>query len=1168
MTGPPDQHFFWQSAYFQTRQRAYFFSFLALVILIVAGWNSSNFYENYLRQEVQEEFAMRVNSLSSALTQSINRRLALISGLSSFIETELSQTEQLKNEMIAQIAADLYGNTEGILNIAVVPGGVMQCVYPYDENKIVLVQGPARDERPNVPPGMQRTTNTGNIILSQPMELFQGVQGIIVRQTIYEDNNYWGITNFNVAILPMLEEAGLLSAQSEMALALKDQTGQIFYGSEDVFASDAVTFTIHLPEGTWELAGTPIDGWRKSYQTDLWVYWSLCLILVMTLTILIYQYTRSDKYLSILVERRTRDLQESETQYRELANNALVGIYIIQNQVIQFGNQGLADLFGYQSPEEIVGIHIQNLVLWSSWDKVEKEVQKRENGQKENSRYRFKGVRTDGSVIDIESLGVYITHQGDPAVQGVLIDITKRVQADVELKQYTLQLEALREASLSLNANLSLQAVLDALLEFVLKLVPAEDAHIFNYDGKDLHFGAVLWADGRQEEPFAEPRQNGLTYTVARSGKRIVVNDMSDSSMFQDWPLVGAIVGLPLLRNEQVVGVMNVAINNAHEFSSSELRILELLADQAAIAIVNARLYEEVQRHVNQLETLNTVNSALSTSLELGKVLELILDQIGKVLPLDRGAIILHERDALRVMIDRGNSPSSKGIIFSAEDELYQELQHTRRPVILNHLKDDPRFQSWGQSTHIASWMGVPLIVRDNLIGFLTIDSNQTDVYSPEQAELALPFAAQAAQAIENARQFNAAQRRMEKLDALHKIDQAITSSFNLKVTLNILLDQLRTQLGVDAAVIMCYEDALLSLTYCQGQGFRTSALQHANLPLGSGHAGKVALQRKSIYIPDINHTDSNLLISDRFQNEGFVAYYGVPLIAKGMLIGVLEILHRSALDPDDEWVDFLQVLAEQAAIAMDNIDLFDNLQSSNMNLLMAYDATIEGWARALELRDMETEGHSRRTVTLTMDLAAMLGIREEDMMHIRRGALLHDIGKMGVSDAILQKPGKLTDEEWQIMRQHPVYAYDWLSSIEYLRPALDIPYFHHEKWDGSGYPRGLKGEQIPLAARIFAVVDVWDALLSDRPYRNAWSKERTLTYIQEQAGQHFDPRVVDVFLKKVMIKSSIGVSQFPQAGDDMDTLTKLAEPAMYPEKTEKSKIKIFGTLVNPNGHR
>jgi len=1168
MTGPLQQQYFWRSAHFQTRRRAYFLSFVALVILISAGWKSSDFYERYLQQEVQEEFAVRVDSLSSALMQSIDRRLALVSGLSSYVETKLSHTEEIENESIAHFASDLYGSTEGILNITVAPGGVLRCVYPYEEIKSVLIQEPARDERPEVPPDFQRTMEPRNISLSQPKELIQGGQGIVARQAIYQGDNYWGITNFSVAVLPMLEEAGILYAQNEMILALKDQSGQIFYGPKDVFNSDAVANTIKLPDGTWELAAIPVDGWSKSYQTDLWVYRVLCLILVMTLTMLFYKYTQSDKYLSLLVERRTRDLQESETQYRELASNALVGIYIIQNQIIQFGNQGLADLFGYQSPEEIIGVPIKNLVLWSNWDKVEKEVQRRENGQKDNSSYRFKGVQVDGSVIDIESLGVYITHQGEPAVQGVLIDITERVQADLELKQYTLQLETLSEASLSLTANLSLQAVLDALLEFVLKLVPAEDAHIFNYDGKDLRFGAVLWADGRQEKPFAAPRQKGLTYNVARSGKRIVVNDMSDSNMFQDWPLVGAIVGLPLLRNEQVVGVMNVAMNDAYEFSSAELRILELLADQAAIAIVNARLYEKVQRHVNQLETLNTVNAALSTSLELDKVLELILDQIGKVLPLNRGAIILHEKDALRVMTDRGNSPSTKGFVFSAEDKLFQELQQTRKPLILHQLKDDPRFQNWGQSTQIVSWMGVPLIVRDNLIGFLTMDSNLAEAYSPEQAELALPFAAQAAQAIENARQFNAAQRRMEKLDALHKIDQAITSSFNLKVTLNILLNQLRTQLEVDAAVIMSYEDALLSLTYSQGQGFRTSALQHTNLPLGSGHAGKVALQRKPVYIPDLNHIDSSLFKSPVFRDEGFVAYYGVPLTAKGKLIGVLEILHRSALDPDDEWVDYLKVLAEQAAIAMDNIELFENLQSSNMNLLMAYDATIEGWARALELRDMETEGHSRRTVSLTMDLAAMMGIREEDLMHIRRGALLHDIGKMGVPDAILQKPGKLTDEEWQIMQQHPSYAYDWLASIDYLRPALDIPYYHHEKWDGSGYPSGLKGNQIPLAARIFAIVDVWDALLSDRPYRNAWSKERTLTHIREQSGKHFDPHVVDVFLMKVLEKPRIGVSQHPQNGDDMKTLTQHKAAAMVQDKTEKNKYNIYGTLVNQNVQR
>jgi HD-GYP domain-containing protein (c-di-GMP phosphodiesterase class II) len=181
--------------------------------------------------------------------------------------------------------------------------------------------------------------------------------------------------------------------------------------------------------------------------------------------------------------------------------------------------------------------------------------------------------------------------------------------------------------------------------------------------------------------------------------------------------------------------------------------------------------------------------------------------------------------------------------------------------------------------------------------------------------------------------------------------------------------------------------------------------------------------------------------------------------------------------------------------------------------LIQAYDATIEGWARALELRDMETEGHSRRVVDTTIELARQLGIEESQLVHVRQGALLHDIGKMGVPDSILQKTDSLTDEEWEIIYQHPVYANKWLTPISYLKPALDIPYCHHERWDGSGYPRGLEGEQIPLAARIFAVVDVWDALRSDRPYRKKWSKKKTRAYILEHSGKQFDPDVVEAFL-------------------------------------------------------
>jgi putative two-component system response regulator len=191
-------------------------------------------------------------------------------------------------------------------------------------------------------------------------------------------------------------------------------------------------------------------------------------------------------------------------------------------------------------------------------------------------------------------------------------------------------------------------------------------------------------------------------------------------------------------------------------------------------------------------------------------------------------------------------------------------------------------------------------------------------------------------------------------------------------------------------------------------------------------------------------------------------------------------------------------------------------LRDANTQLLSAYEATIEGWSHALDLRDRETEGHSRRVTQLTVSLAQALDISDDEIMHIRRGALLHDMGKIGIPDSILHKPDKLTDEEWTIMRKHPQLAYDMLYPIEYLRPALEIPLTHHEKWDGTGYPRGLKGEEIPIVARLFAVVDVWDALTSDRPYRPAWSQAEALTYIREQSGKHFDPRVVDLFFKLV----------------------------------------------------
>ena len=359
-------------------------------------------------------------------------------------------------------------------------------------------------------------------------------------------------------------------------------------------------------------------------------------------------------------------------------------------------------------------------------------------------------------------------------------------------------------------------------------------------------------------------------------------------------------------------------------------------------------------------------------------------------------------------------------------------------------------------------------------------------------------------------------QLQLQRIKALRAIDLAISSSFDLRLTLDIMLDQVSTQLKTDAAVILLFHPSTRTLEYAASRGFRSTAIRETRLRLEEGYAGKAVLERRLVHISNLVETDSELTRALLLKGEDFIEYYCVPLIVKGEVKGVLEIFHRSALVDDPEWVDFLETLAGQAAIAIENAALFEDLQHSNSELFQAYDATIEGWSHALDLRDKETEGHSQRVTEMTLKLAHKFDFTDEQLRHIRWGALLHDIGKMGVPDNILLKPNELTDEEWQRMKQHPVFALEMLSPITYLKSSLDIPYCHHEKWDGTGYPRGLKGEVIPLAARLFAIVDVWDALRSDRPYRKAWTIEKTLERIKSLSGTHFDPQVVEYFLDMV----------------------------------------------------
>ena len=526
---------------------------------------------------------------------------------------------------------------------------------------------------------------------------------------------------------------------------------------------------------------------------------------------------------------------------------------------------------------------------------------------------------------------------------------------------------------------------------------------------------------------------------------------------------------------------------------------------------ITARKKRERER-----EALATVSAALREATTRDEMLPVILDQLMNLLNADGVALALRDPNTGETVIELayGNWLYWSGERLPPREGISGQVIATGQPYVDNDIQVDPLFGRPDVRFDLGAVACVPLTVERQPIGALWVGCRTA--IADGDVHLLTALGDMAANAIQRATLHEQTEQRLQHITALRTIDMAITSSLDLRVTLGVILDQVNTQLSVDAADVLLFNPHTQTLEYAAGRGFRSRTRQYSHLRLGEGPAGRAALERSTVRIPNLAEDAVAQLRTSMVADEGFVAYCGVPLVAKGHVKGVLEVFHRAPLDFSTDWLGFLETVAGQAAIAIDSSELFDSLQRSNIELTLAYDTTLEGWARALELRDHETEGHAQRVVELTLRMARALGISEAEIMHVQRGALLHDIGKMGIPDGILLKPGQLTDKEWDIMRQHPVYAHQMLSPIAYLRSAMDIPYCHHEKWDGTGYPRGLNGAQIPLAARIFALVDVWDALLSDRPYRAAWPEERAIQHIREQAGKHFDPQVVEVFLRVI----------------------------------------------------
>jgi len=499
----------------------------------------------------------------------------------------------------------------------------------------------------------------------------------------------------------------------------------------------------------------------------------------------------------------------------------------------------------------------------------------------------------------------------------------------------------------------------------------------------------------------------------------------------------------------------------------------------------------------------------------LDEMLPIIIQEIQQFLDATAASLWLYDsaHDELRQTGQRGFPRIETGL--KRTQGIAGKVFSTGELHLSRNFKEDPLTSEALRATVPENLGGVCVPVRaaHQIIGALFVSVELPREISARETDPLMILAEIAGNAIHRARLNAQTAQRLQHLTVLRTIDTAISTSLDLNVTLNVMLDQMTGELGMDAANVLLLDAHTHALEFVAGRGFRNPGSRRQRIRLGEGYAGRAALERRVVYIPDLRVRAEAEKNDSLFGDERFVAYYAAPLFVKGQVKGVLEIFQRAPFTLDAEWNNFLESLARQAAIAIENTDLFNDLQRSALELGMAYDTTLEGWSKALDLRDHETEGHTQRVTEITMQLARAMGVASTELVNMRRGAILHDIGKMGIPDAILLKPGPLTDEEWAVMKKHPQFAFDMLSAITYLRPALEIPLSHHEKWDGTGYPRGLADEEIPLTARIFAVADVWDALRNDRPYRKGWDPAHVREHIRNLAGTHFDPRVVQIFL-------------------------------------------------------
>lgn len=558
-------------------------------------------------------------------------------------------------------------------------------------------------------------------------------------------------------------------------------------------------------------------------------------------------------------------------------------------------------------------------------------------------------------------------------------------------------------------------------------------------------------------------------------------------------------------------------------FRTLEVVGTNLLADPAVKGIVlNSRDITDRRRHDREQEAIIQMAAALREAGNRDEMVPIILRQVQELFSAGGAALVTlnAKQQDLLVEMATGSWKRTTGMKLSGDSVIDWDLYRSRQPYVQADVRADKRFKGAEMLGPDTAAVAVPLFAQGEPFG--TVWAGRSTPFEDEETRILSALTDMAANALRRASLHEETQRRAAQLTTVTHLGLTLGETLELPVIFERLADATHNLLNEVTTVLISRYRAEEQRVECvyglqAGEPLNVSELAPVALdPAGRGTQSEVIHQRRHVILGDVQshlaQADGGML----FSTEGPTVESAVlvPMLARGQVIGVVQAYSSRPQCFDETDAELLAIVANTAAVAIANADLFAELQSTNVELALAYDTTLEGWARALEMRDKETEGHTRRVTELTLELATWLGLPTRDLVDIRRGALLHDIGKMGIPDSILLKPGPLDEAEWEIMRTHPQLAQQMLADVDFLRAALTIPMYHHERWDGSGYPHGLTGEDIPIEARAFAVVDVYDALRSDRPYRQAWPQAKVHSYLTDNAGVLFDPRVVDAFFE------------------------------------------------------